>query len=244
LGSDNNVWFGDENANFIAKIDAAGNIAEIPLPPNTLPFALTSGPDGNIWFSTNSGVGKLAPSSSTPTLYTLNVTGRPTGITSGPNNQIWFSESFGHRVGHIATDGSAFQEIPLPVPSASFGPGEVAMGSDGNIWTVGQAFSNAAAISSFVRITPTGEASFFHPPTHQAGLCCIASALDGFLYTTEREVGNTANIARISSNAGDISETKIPSGTSSGPDHITIGSDGNVWFTEFDSSKIGRLLLQ
>jgi virginiamycin B lyase len=252
LGSDNNVWFGDLNANFIAKIDTSGNITEISLPTNTSPALLTSGPDGNIWFSTASGVGKLAPTSTaTPTLYTLSTTSSPGGIISGPNNEIWFSEPLAGRVGHVATNASGLQEYPIPIPSASYLPAGLTAGSDGAIWTAGQAYytNGTGQISVIGRVTTSGQISYFLTPTQISAniLGYIVTGPDNFLYAPESGhdpvLGNTANIARINPQTGHIDEAAVPSGSSNGFGGITVGPDGNIWFTETGSSKIGRLLL-
>ncbi len=41
--------------------------------------------------------------------------------------------------------------------------------------------------------------------------------------------------------AGTITEFPVPSGT---PEFITAGPDGNLWFTEFNGDKIGRITTQ
>jgi len=251
LGSDNNVWFGDVQGNFVAKIDPSGNITEISLPANTTPSELTSGPDGNVWFSTSSGLGKLSPTSTaTPTLYSLNTASSPGGITSGPNNEIWFSEYLGHRVGHVATDGSGLQEYPIPVPSASFFPAGLTTGPDGAIWIAGGAsYASGASESVIGRVTTSGQSSYFLTPTQigQNLISAIVTGPDQFLYVPESgqspTFGGVANIARISPQTGHIDEAAIPSGPSNGLGGITAGPDGNIWFTEVGSSKIGRLLL-
>jgi len=251
LGSDNNVWFGNHSPNFIAKIDTSGNVSEIPLPANIFPELLTSGPDGNIWFSTTSGVGKLTPTSSaTPTLYPLNTTAAPFGIISGPNGQIWFSDPSGHSVGHVTTSGSGLQEFPIPVPSVSYFPEELTMGPDGAVWTAGQAsFPSGTPESVIGRITASGQSSYFLTPTQIAAnlLGAIVTGPDNFIYAPETgqspTFGGVANIARITPQTGHIDEAAIPSNPSNGVGGIVVGSDGDIWFTETGSSKIGRLLL-
>ena len=251
LGSDNNIWFGDSNSNFIAKIDTSGNISEISLPANTFPALLTSGPDGNIWFSTASGVGKLIPTSpATPTLYTLNTASQPDGIISGPNNKIWFSEPSGHRIGNVATDGSGLQEYPIPIPSAAYLPVGLTTGPDGAVWTAGQAsLATSNSIMSVIgRVTASGQSSYYLTPSQISAnlLSFIVTGPDNFLYAPESSQNlplRIANIVRITPQTGHIDEASVPSGSSTGFGGIVVGPDGNIWFTETGSSKIGRLLL-
>jgi streptogramin lyase len=251
LGSDNNVWFGDEQGNFIAKINAAGEITEIPLPADTRPSELASGPDGNVWFSTLSGLGKISPAAAaSPTLYSLVTVSSPAGIISGPNNQIWFSEYLGQRVGHVDTNGLGLQEYPMPLPSTSYLPVGLTTGPDGAVWTAGGAlFASGASQSVIGRVTAGGQISSFLPPTQitQNLISTIVAGPDQFLYAPESgrspAFGGVAKIARITPQTGRIDEAPIPSGPSNGLGGITVGPDGNIWFTETGSSRIGRLLL-
>jgi streptogramin lyase len=48
---------------------------------------------------------------------------------------------------------------------------------------------------------------------------------------------------KITPQNGKIDEIVLPSGSNSAPGGIVVGSDGNIWFAETGSSKIGRLLL-
>src|ERR1700694_5282004 len=53
LGPDGNLWFTEEFASKIGRINlATGRLTEFPTPtPNSEPNGITTGPDGNIWFT-------------------------------------------------------------------------------------------------------------------------------------------------------------------------------------------------
>jgi streptogramin lyase len=67
------------------------------LPINCIPFALTSTPDGNLWYYDPgyNCVGRLSPSGTletVPTFYQKNGSSLFAGIVYGPNDDIWFAE--------------------------------------------------------------------------------------------------------------------------------------------------------
>ena len=66
--------------------------------------------------------------------------------------------------------------------------------------------------------------------------CGIAFGLDNYVYFTEN---STDKIGRVDNVFGTYAELALTAGTS--PFHIVRGPDGNMWFTEFLASKIGRL---
>src|SRR6202158_1273351 len=53
-GADGNLWFVDAGQRKVGRITPSGTITEFGLPANVGgPYAITSGPDGNIWVTTN-----------------------------------------------------------------------------------------------------------------------------------------------------------------------------------------------
>src|SRR5207245_11434516 len=84
-----------------------------PLPARTPlsgPDSITVGPDGNLWFTEDSGnkIGRITPAgviTEFPLPPNLNCPpngiNSPLGITAGPDGNLWFTESYGHKVGRI-----------------------------------------------------------------------------------------------------------------------------------------------
>jgi streptogramin lyase len=87
---------------------AAVVITEYPVPCScSSPRGITSGPDGNLWFTEDAGnkIGKVT-TSGTFTEYTVPTSGSsPVGITSGPDSNLWFTEINGNNIGKATTAG-------------------------------------------------------------------------------------------------------------------------------------------
>lgn len=139
-GPDGNLWFSGirfepyPDTSGIGRITTDGVITVFPLPANhrwrTEGDAITSGPDGNLWFSGVSpdypspfgapddgarSIGRITPAGSVATFPlspSLGWNGRGVnlGIVSGPDGNIWFSGVFGNErswVGRMRLDAVA-----------------------------------------------------------------------------------------------------------------------------------------
>src|SRR5260370_26054653 len=96
-----NTNTGPDTINFNIKV---GAISEVAIPTAASgPHGITSGPDGNIWFTESSAnkIGRITPSG-TITEFPIPTAGSfPNGITSGPNGNLWFTEFVGNKIGEI-----------------------------------------------------------------------------------------------------------------------------------------------
>ncbi len=84
----------------------AGVITEFPLStPQSQPFGITAGPDGNLWFAEadSNKIGRISPSGSITEFPIPTPQSGPLGITAGPNGNLWFTEYFGNKIGRITT---------------------------------------------------------------------------------------------------------------------------------------------
>ena len=123
-------------------------------------------------------------------------------------------------------------------------PAGIANGPDGNLW-----FTEANPTGGSIdRVSPSGSInqytfglSSFAIPTG------IATGPDGALWFTEygaRSLGSPVGasaIGRLDPNTGQITEYSTNLTANSGPDLITLGPDGDLWFTENKGNKIGRI---
>jgi virginiamycin B lyase len=262
-GSDGNLWFTDQFIDRIGRITPNGVVTFFAIPPHKVSAGvehpglqvghITSGPDGNLWFTesvgnqivrlTTSGVftefplpiDPLANPADSPDLAF------PVGITAGPDGNLWFTETrfgaphVGNKIGRITTAG-VITEFPIPTPDSV--PGGITAGPDGNVWFTEQGAdifdSDLPQVDKIGRITPGGSITEFPAPPG-SNPADIATGADGNLWLTERSL---SKIARMTT-AGAITEFPTPTRPSV-PRAITAGPDGRIWFTEVIGVRVGR----
>ena len=196
------------------------------------PWGVTAGPDGNLWFAEAQGdrIGRITPSGAV-TEFTAGITAgsHPKGITPGPDGNLWFTESNGLRIGQITTAG-VVTEFSTGISGSTT---DITTGSDGNLW-----FTEAAG--RIGRITTAGVVTEFS---------CRASAPARSLAASRPAPTATCGSRRLTA----IGSVRLPPAgvvTEFSIGHhrrrrafssIAAGPDGNLWFTEFNGSRIGRI---
>ncbi len=219
---------------------AAVIITEFPVPPSLGgPGPITAAP-GGIWFAepNDDTIGR-STSGGNVTIYPLPASHQePRGIAAGPNDTVWFTETGGHSdvtgIGRITNSGT-ITEYPLPPGVRPFG---ITMGPDGNMW-----FTIASYPWRIGRISPLGDITVFPAITRNEPLGIVTGS-DGNLWIAEDGIGNggPGAIGRVTP-TGTLTEFALPtpSGFNSGAEDITVGPDGNLWFTwtEWDSMETG-----
>ncbi len=240
----NKLWFTENGVGKIAEIDTTTNaITEFPIPAGTgmnpgtpAPFGITTGPDGNIWFTdanpNNEQIGEYNIGTGTFTEFPLPL---PTGdglteITNGSDGNLWFVESTGNRIGKINPGTGQITEFVIPtLNSMPFG---ITTGPDGNLWFTEQAGNKIG------QLNPTsGLFTEFPLPTASSVPRGITAGSDGNIWFTEQ---GTGRIGRLTVASQGITEFGIPT-ANSGPNGITTGPDKALWFTEQSVDQIGRL---
>ncbi|MFG2336179.1 hypothetical protein [Streptomyces yangpuensis] len=207
---------------------AVGDIAEYPLAAGSAPGGITTGSDGNLWF-TETGtrkIGRLTPAGELTEFPLPGTTGDALGITAGPDGNLWFTDITG-RIGRITTAG-AVTEYALPPGGGQ--PFAITTGPDGNLWFTEDPGDRIG------RITTAGVVTRYALPHPGSGPESIVTGPDGNLWFTEI-LGN--RIGRITT-GGVVTEYDLPH-PDSGPDVITAGPDGGLWFTELFGNRIGRI---
>jgi virginiamycin B lyase len=98
----------DSNGNSIqgiGRISMDGTITDFPLPePDSAPFDIVAGPDGNLWFtdSTRNEVGRISPDGTVARCPVPTADSMPERIAVGADGQLWFTEWSGNRIGRMA----------------------------------------------------------------------------------------------------------------------------------------------
>ncbi len=198
---------------------------ESALPSGSKPVRITTGPDGNLWF-TEEGSSKVA--SITPrgviTEHALPVNSLPWGIATGSDKNLWFCEDGTHKIGKITTAG-VITEYTLPAGSEPLG---MAAGPDKNLWFV------EYGTSKIGKITTSGTVTEYSLPAGSKPYD-ITAGPDGNLWFTD---ASTSKVGKITT-GGTITEYSLPAGSS--PHAITTGSDGNLWVAEFATNKVAKV---
>ena len=208
-------------------------IAEFPVKASSAPSGITTGPDGNIWFTEHqaSQIGVLNPATHVITEFPIpTANAGPTGITAGPDGNLWFTESAGNSIGVINPTTHAFTEFTLPTANSQ--PTAITTGPDGNLWFTETASNQIGAIDP-----GTHTISEFPVPTSNSSPAGITAGPDGNLWFTEN---NSSKIGTINPVTHLVADYSTPSPNSQ-PVGITAGPDGNLWFTENKTNRIVKV---
>jgi streptogramin lyase/plastocyanin len=175
----------------IARITTTGAVSEFAIPtgadPNGTPNGITTGPDGNLWFtertaSDQSAIGRLTPAGAyTEFSITSGLFSQSGSITVGPNGNLWFSEpEYQGYIGRITPTGV----VTDLVQGSTQGPRGVAVGGDGNVWVTNydQMFGTPASIT---RVTPAGASLEFTLPDAAGGPFGLTADRNGNLWFTD-----------------------------------------------------------
>ena len=69
-------------------------------------YGIALGPDGNLWFTEESKIGRITPDGRRDrVLRGISPGSEPRGITAGPDGNLWFTERGGDRIGRITPAG-------------------------------------------------------------------------------------------------------------------------------------------
>jgi streptogramin lyase len=255
-GPDGALWFtetglassGPGAGNTIGRIDTSGQITEFSqgIPAGAIPFSITTGPDGNLWFTeagSSSGgnviqlgaIGRITPQG-VVTQFSAGLTSSsvPQDITLGPDGNLWFTDAGDDAIGRITPQG-VITEFSQGITPGGF-PVGIATGPDGNLWfTVDHGISGPSTVD---RITTQGVVTEFTIPTMDAGPTDIAAGPNNDLFFTEEVAGKLGRITT----SGVITEL-APSGPVglNQPDGVVLGPDKQIYFVEYAGNKVDRL---
>ena len=193
------------------------------------PEAIAAGPDGNMWVTEQHAIARITPAGDVTEFPLPPELSYPAGIIAASDGRLWFTSSFKSALGAMTTDGSA---TVYPLPTSTIGQVLVDRG-DGTIWYTGV----LAYVVGSLEIAGSASTVTYIPSTNTTP-DGIAVGPDNQLYFTES--GDRASkIGRINAIGDPISEVLFGANVNVGL--IVRGPDNNMWFTEVDASKIGRL---
>jgi len=244
LGADQSLWVTSSIRGSVFRLRPDGTSTEYPV-PNSAPWAIAQGSDGNIWFT---AAGVLSP---TPTPW---IVGRITnsgqltkfpvpahatvagGISGGPDGNLWIAVAGANKIVRLTLGGQATE---FPLPKTGSYPTSITQGVGSDLWFTEFDGNRIGRITSKGVIT---EYDLPHPGSHPES---IVQAPDGNMWFTEaanvppgvNPAGN--RIGRITGQ-GAVSELDVLG--SLAPLQIAVGPDGNLWFSEL-GDLIGRVTL-
>ena len=229
VGPDGYLWFTELNADKIARITLTGDVAEYPIPTSkSWPSIITSGPDGNLWFGEWKGnkIGRITMSGVVTEFPTPSPGSQPHGITVGPDGNLWFTEFGSSGMARITTAGVITE---FPTPTANSKPAFVAAGADGNLWFTEYNGERIGKITTSGVITEYPIPGTGGPVGRTAPSSNPGGTPVSLLFTCEIRPEWLQNPGWPS-----CAGPACPIGIAAGP-------DGNLWFTEFRGSKVGRI---
>lgn len=211
LGSDGAIWSVDSGLGTFIRIENGTTQDFRTTQRNVLSMA--AGPDGNIWFTNESGVRRITTDGVVTTFNYDNAW--PLHIAAGPDGNMWFTEYNANRIGRITPAG---QITWFDVPTASAGVVDITTGPDGNLWFTENLSTNRIGRISTLGVITEFPLSAGHFPQY------ITAGKDGNVWFTSTGHGYGATVGRITPN-GEITEFPLPAGASS----IAAGPDGSLW---------------
>lgn len=212
-----------------------------PLANAARALALTSGPEGDIWFAGHRGpyefdalpgppasgiVGKVTPGGALTELST-GVDLKVTDIAAGSDGALWVIQEGKPEILRVSTTGQ-FNSFPLP--AASSAPTSIAAGPDGALW-----FTETAS-DRIDRITTAGAVSQFPLPANSEATKVIAGS-GGDLWVA---APGTDSIDRVEAADGAVTSFPIGDGAKNRPIDLALGPEGDVYFTQ-RAKRIGHL---
>jgi streptogramin lyase len=209
-GADGNVWFTTNPCSSmppaIGQITPTGVVHTYPLPAGSgESYGITSGPDGNLWFTLPNAIGTMT-TSGVPTVYPLSTSGEPSEITTGPDGNLWFTD-FVLGIGRITTSGAI---TTFPLSGAPFGiaagPADTLVVTRFGQNTVDQLDLAANVLES----TPI--------PTPSAGASQLVTGADGNFWFAEQNANAVGrlSLAVASPTPTTVTVTKTPSASEYG----------------------------
>ena len=240
----NSVWFADARTNSIGRLDVrTGSIQLIPLPTkNAGPMGITLAPDGkSVWFTEITGdkVAKIDAGSMKITEYSTGGESGPALLSFDDKGILWVSLSFSHSVLRVdpnalssSNPSSAMTELKLSGKD-TFSPFGIAVAGD-KVYVSDHGSSRIivsdVGFSNYDSYWTSPAKEF---PTTLPGE--VVSDKQGNVYFPQHGGNRISMIDK----RGVVTEYDIPSGPLSTVLFLAASNNGQIWFTEWASNKIG-----
>lgn len=212
------IWFTGKSTGTVGKVAQDGKVTTYPLSTvGSVPIYVRPGNDGTMWVTelVGNAIARITADGKVAEFPIPTHNSRPIAIVPEPgSNAMWFSEEAGNRVARIASDGT-IAEYPLPMTQSNVILAALAFDKDRNLWVQQYIDQNAP--------TPSN-------PSPAGGDYIIR--IDKSILTTA-----PSDISKVP-----MTYYKVPTAQTV-MHRILQGPDGNIWFTELGSNKVGKLVL-
>jgi streptogramin lyase len=201
-----------------------------PVSPQSHPYAIAAGPDGNLWFTDpyTDRIGRMTVDGRLTLQAPVPGGGFTYGIAAGGDGAMWFVHEGPSRVSRIDADGNVLSQS-FADPFAQ--PRDIAPGPEGALWI---AELGERAIGRIPATTPLAAPDESRATTDSPN--SIVAGPDGNLWFTQHTV---SSIGRMTP-AGAATYFPLPTGIEK-PEDITVGPDGNLWYTALNPPSVVRI---
>jgi virginiamycin B lyase len=204
---------------------ALAKITPFPVATAAIMQGITTGSDGNAWFINGDNIDRMTPQGvDTHFPLVAPLTGAR-DITGGPDGNLWFTATRG--IGRITTAG-VIKVFPVSTVTNT----AITVGPDSNLWFL------APQNNQIGRMSTTGALKLF---PGQANMRGITSGPDGKVWFTWADATRD-HVGRIGTD-GTPADFSPPASPPGGASDITLGNDGNLWFTQPNSNGVARINL-
>jgi virginiamycin B lyase len=256
-GPDGNLWFTEFGTGKIGEINPGSGqlVGEYPLPSGATsePEGITVGPDGALWFTENGAgqVGRLDIAAGVPgtsdgiTEYAVGtsvpdrIATKPVDLVEGPDGALWVTLLGTAAVDRI--DTSAVSAGTLDgitnyfLPGAGSAPEGIAVGPDNAVWIADDGAKELVRVDTATIVSNPSAAITDFPVS--ATPLWISSAGDGGLWVTDNA---DDELLRFDPSTHATQVFGSAQGVTGDATADAQDASGNLWFTEFDATKVGE----
>lgn len=226
----------------VAQQDSHVFVKEYDLPAKSNPFAIASDNSGIIWISlrNSSSIAKLDPK--TGSLQEFKMPSRSDvlqiwSIAVDGQNNLWFGDATENKIRKFEQAGSKFSEYLIPTEDAE--PWGIAIDSMGNIWFGEFGSGKLGKLDTSKAKDGTSEGfAEFQTPTNISRPSYVLFD-NSVLWVME---SGPARLAKFDIVNEKFTEYPLPrtGNASTNPIGIALDAQGNIWYTQFRTSNIGR----
>lgn len=141
------------------RITTAGVVTEYPVPSGNVPWQITAGPDGALWFSEtySNNIGRMTTAGAVTEYPIPTSDSWPQFITAGPDGELWFTEGTGNSIGQAVfvtaslsvSPASGAYQTNLTFTGSTFAPDESVQIYVGGVGSAVLASATADSSGSF-----------------------------------------------------------------------------------------------